>query len=106
MTTWTPGNGSNFVAFNSGRIAIAAIYHGIYIYITVIYHGIYHTNRYIPWYILLVGNLDLLLPHGIYHCIYQVFGIYLGIYRSQGVLYHGIYKFDLILPHCIHQFGW
>ncbi len=61
---------------------------------------------YIPWYVLLVGNLDLLLPHGIYHGIYQVFGICYGIYRSQGVIYHGIYKFDLFLPHSLYQFGW
>ena len=78
----------------------------VYIKKTGIYHGIYHTNRYIPWYIQLVGNLDLMLPHGIYHGIYQFFGIYHGIYRSQGVIYHGIYKFDLFLPHGIYQFGW
>ncbi len=49
---------------------------------------------YIPWSILLVGTLDLLLPHGIYHGIHQVFGIYHGVYSSQGVIYHGTYKFD------------
>ncbi len=90
------------------------VYTMVYIKKTGIYHDIYHPNWYIPlyiskniqWYILLVGNLDLLLPHGVYHGIYQFFGIYHGIYRSQGVIYHGIYKFDLFLPHGIYQLGW
>jgi hypothetical protein len=87
-----------FVAFNPGRNAIVAIYHGIYIKKTGICHGIYHTNWYIlwyiswyiPWYILLVGNLDLLLPHG-NTMVYTSFLVYTMIYTVVRVLYTMVY---------------